>query len=320
MTVKPLVDVLIPTRNRPQLAAEAIASVQAQTLPEWRLTVVDDASTDDSAEVLSRLAEQDDRIRLVRRSTRGGPQAARQSGLSLATAPLVAALDSDDIWLPTKLERQVAAFDDAEGDGRGVDAVLSWHRWVTSDGRRRGEIRRPRIGDPVSPLFTNNMSTLLIRRDALLAAGGFLPDGARSLFTCEGFEFYIRLAASCSFAVVQGLLVICRDHPGERASARFSDGREADELAYVVALHASYLSRFRDERATLEARVAARYLRAGSRDAALRHFHAAIRGASPRERLRMIRKYGPFTVRNILRPAASLSREMDASVETERLP
>jgi Glycosyl transferase family 2 len=106
--VKPLVSVIVPCYNGAHEIEQAIASVQAQTFQDWELVVVDDGSSDNLSEVLSRYAD-DGRIRLVRHAkNRGGP-AARNTGIAAALGRFVAFLDSDDLWLPAKLERQVAA-------------------------------------------------------------------------------------------------------------------------------------------------------------------------------------------------------------------
>jgi glycosyltransferase involved in cell wall biosynthesis len=104
----PSVSIVIPTYNRAELLTRAIASVQAQTYSAWELIVVDDASTDDTAERVAALASVDPRIRLIRNTGSRGPGGARNAGLVQCRAGWVAFLDSDDIWQPVKLARFVA--------------------------------------------------------------------------------------------------------------------------------------------------------------------------------------------------------------------
>jgi glycosyltransferase involved in cell wall biosynthesis len=102
--VKPLVSVIIPTRNRAALTLEAIASVSAQTHRETEIIVVDDGSEDDTAETVGCLPD----IRFLAQSHRGSA-AARTRGLEAAAGEFVASLDSDDTWHPAFLERCVGA-------------------------------------------------------------------------------------------------------------------------------------------------------------------------------------------------------------------
>ena len=111
----PEVSVIIPTYNRRAMLLEAIDSVLAQSTPAFELIVIDDGSTDGTSENehLRRLAETI-RIRIDRIDHRG-PAAARNRGVAIARSPLIAFLDSDDLWSPTKLERQLAFVRDNPG-------------------------------------------------------------------------------------------------------------------------------------------------------------------------------------------------------------
>jgi teichuronic acid biosynthesis glycosyltransferase TuaG len=104
----PLVSIITPSWNVERLIGETIESVQAQTLRDWELLIADDCSTDSTAAVIESYAAKDPRIRLIRQSRNGGPALARQAAIEQAQGRFLAFLDSDDLWLPTKLERQVA--------------------------------------------------------------------------------------------------------------------------------------------------------------------------------------------------------------------
>src|SRR5688572_23500515 len=97
------VSVVIPAYNRAARIADSIKSVLAQTFQDFEIIVVDDGSTDGTAEAASTFG--DPRIRVVRHSLNRGGSAARNSGIQSAAAPYVAFLDSDDEWYPIKLER-----------------------------------------------------------------------------------------------------------------------------------------------------------------------------------------------------------------------
>ena len=104
---EPLISVVMPVYNAAATLAETIASVQAQDCTAFELIAIDDGSRDDSLAVLTRLAASDPRIRVVPRAN-GGVSSARNLGVSLAGAPLVAFLDADDLWHPQKLSRHLA--------------------------------------------------------------------------------------------------------------------------------------------------------------------------------------------------------------------
>ncbi|WP_165358536.1 glycosyltransferase [Haloactinopolyspora alba] len=104
---RPLVSVVIPTKDRARGVVAAIESVVAQTYSNWQLVVVDDGSTDDTAEALEPFLD-DDRIELVRRERAGGVSVARNAGLERIRGDYVAYLDSDNTWFPDFLEVMVA--------------------------------------------------------------------------------------------------------------------------------------------------------------------------------------------------------------------
>ncbi|MDD2901524.1 MAG: glycosyltransferase [Syntrophales bacterium] len=101
----PRVSVIIPTYNRAALVQEAVASVLAQTCRDFELLVVDDASADGTLEALAVFAG---KIQVLSRPVRGGVSAARNTGIAAAQGEWLAFLDSDDLWLPEKLARQLA--------------------------------------------------------------------------------------------------------------------------------------------------------------------------------------------------------------------
>jgi len=129
--VQGLVSTIIPVRNRPQMVVEAIESVRAQTWPHWEIIVADDVSNDDTPQVVESLAASEPRIILVRCSGKsGGPGAAREAGRTLARGEFVQYLDSDDLLLPEKFERQVALLNERTD----VDIAYGWTKVQASDG------------------------------------------------------------------------------------------------------------------------------------------------------------------------------------------
>lgn len=104
----PIVSVIIPSYNAKSYLEQTIRSVQAQTMQEWELFVIDDGSKDDSVQIAHRLAKDDPRIHVLENEKNMGVSATRNRGIELSQGEFVAFLDSDDIWHPEKLERQLS--------------------------------------------------------------------------------------------------------------------------------------------------------------------------------------------------------------------
>ncbi len=111
MTVVPgLVSAIVVTYNQARFIRETIASVQAQTYDHLQIIVADDASTDGTPDIVSKMAREDPRIQLLRAPVNGGITANCNLGLSAARGELVAWLGGDDLWLPSKIEKQRRVF------------------------------------------------------------------------------------------------------------------------------------------------------------------------------------------------------------------
>jgi teichuronic acid biosynthesis glycosyltransferase TuaG len=108
MLLNPKISVLISVFNRSRTIVETINSVQMQTVKEIEILVVDDCSIDGTVQIIEEIAKCDERIVIIKSSQNsGGPARPRNIGIKISKAPLIAFLDSDDVWLPTKLERQI---------------------------------------------------------------------------------------------------------------------------------------------------------------------------------------------------------------------
>ena len=111
---EPLVSVIMPAYNAARFIGQAIQSVLQQSFPCWELLITDDASTDNTPQLIEQAARQDTRIRVFPKETNQGPGAARNHSLSQAKGRYIAFLDSDDIWLPHKIERQLRFMQDRQ--------------------------------------------------------------------------------------------------------------------------------------------------------------------------------------------------------------
>lgn len=136
----PLVSVIMPAHNAGRFIADAVNSVVAQTFSDWELLIIDDCSTDGTEEIAREFARKDPRIRLLRTERPGGgPAVPRNVGIENAAGRFIAFLDSDDIWLPVKLERQLPLF-----NVKNVAVVFSFYAKMSADGGyHSGKIESP---------------------------------------------------------------------------------------------------------------------------------------------------------------------------------
>lgn len=112
----PTVSVIMPAYNAERFIEEAIRSVMAQTVTDWELLVLDDGSTDSTADIVTQLVAEDARIRYLPNEHNMGVARTRNRGFDLCNGKYVALIDSDDVWLPEKLEKQLALAEDTAAD------------------------------------------------------------------------------------------------------------------------------------------------------------------------------------------------------------
>ncbi len=106
-TQRDLVSIITPSYNSERFISQSIESVLAQTYPHWEMLIIDDKSQDDSNKIVERYMQKDNRIKLIKMDNNSGPAIARNKGIELAQGRYIAFLDSDDVWLPEKLETQI---------------------------------------------------------------------------------------------------------------------------------------------------------------------------------------------------------------------
>lgn len=221
----PRVSVITIFLNEERFLAEAIGSVLAQTYGDWELLLCDDGSTDGSTDIARAYVKaHPDRIRYLQHpgGENRGMSATRNLGLAHARGEFVAFLDGDDVWLPQKLEEQVATLDAHPKAAMTFGPSLWWHGWnphstdedaetvlcVAPTGVVRGERMLVRIlqmkGDP---LFT---CSVLARRSAVQEVGGF-EERFTGLF--EDQVFFSKLLLAHDVFVTSKVLDYYRQHP-----------------------------------------------------------------------------------------------------------
>ncbi|XVH33851.1 glycosyltransferase family 2 protein (plasmid) [Haloferacaceae archaeon DSL9] len=230
----PTASVIVPTYNRADALPRTIDSVLAQTFEDLELIVVDDASSDNTKNVVE--SYDDPRITFLSHETNQGGSAARNTGIEHATGEYIAFLDSDDEWLPQKLERQISTL-----ESRADDWVAAYCGVITVSETPRHPLREflgslfspqsttegPEGGEElIKEVLTDNLhtsagSTLIVRRDIVEKIDGF----DESFDRFQDPEFLIRV-------LEQGKLA----YAGDELVKRYATGippadaiREADE-------------------------------------------------------------------------------------------
>lgn len=177
-----LVSILLPAYNSGHLVGAAIQSVLQQTQGHFELIVINDCSTDDTAEVVARFARDDGRIRLLHTKRNGGPAVARNTGFDAARGRWIALLDSDDSYVPERLARLLALADANAADMVSDNLLMTPVGGTPYSLIPPDLVQRPQqltaaefilrnIGDPQHPRLSYGFMQPMIRRDFLLAHG-----------------------------------------------------------------------------------------------------------------------------------------------------
>jgi glycosyltransferase involved in cell wall biosynthesis len=204
------ISVIIPTYNREKLILNAIESLKKQTYQDFEIIVVDDCSSDNTQALL----ENDDRVKYVRHSENKGASEARNTGIGLSEAEFIAFLDSDDEWLPLKLEKQIEVFNKNKNVGvvyTGVQNILRGHKISENSPKYRGDIKR----ELMKANIVGTTSTVMVKADLLKKVDGF----DTNLLSCQDWDLWVRLAQITEFDFVEDPLVFFHQHEGERISS-----------------------------------------------------------------------------------------------------
>jgi glycosyltransferase involved in cell wall biosynthesis len=265
------VDVIIAAYERAQLLREAVQSVLAQSHADLNLIVVDDASPQPLAEQVN---FPDSRFHFVRLAKNLGPGGARNAGVSAGKAPLVAFLDSDDLWRETKLEKQVQQF--------YADPLLQWTH-CNEEWQRHGVVvtqrteHRKQGGVFLERAFGRCLianSAVVFRRSFYEKHGGFNPHFP----VCSDFELWLRMLADAPIGFLEEALVVKRagDWP------QVSSTPETDRYR-VLALHRFYRAKRRSSLLLDEAEALL--------DEALYKCKILVKGANKYQRPEAARRY-----------------------------
>jgi glycosyltransferase involved in cell wall biosynthesis len=224
----PAISVIIPTFNRAALLARAIDSVLAQTWQDFELLVVDDGSSDNTAEVIGGYGR---RLTCIRQKN-SGAAAARNTGIRAARADFLAFLDSDDWFIKNKLELQLAAM-------RANPGFLLSHtqeKWLRR-GKHLNQKKRHRKegGDLFArslELCVVGMSTIMARRQLFEQVGLF----DESLPCCEDYELWLRVAARYHFLLLDRPLTVKEGGRPDQLSVQYRQGMDKFRISALCSL------------------------------------------------------------------------------------
>jgi len=206
----PAVSVIIPTYNRAQMVKEAIESVLDQDFQDFELIVIDDGSTDNTPHMLKAYQEH---IR-VHRQANQGVSAARNTGIYLASGSFIAFLDSDDLWMPQKLGRQIDFFNSQK------DAWIcqTEERWVRNGVRVNPKKRHKKVSGMI---YENSLtlclvspSAVMVKRKLFDVVGSFDED----LPACEDYDLWLRISCRFPIYLIDRPLIIKRGGHGDQLS------------------------------------------------------------------------------------------------------
>ena len=215
-----LVSIVIPVYNRKDLISRALKSVMAQTVVDYEIIVVDDASTDGTWEHLNKSWDIPP-VRLIRQDFNQGVSAARNRAIRAAEGEWIALLDSDDEWVPTKLEKQIDGLIDSGNFVCHTDEI-----WIRNGVRVNPHKHHAKHGGRIFlqalALCTISPSSVLLRRTLFDDVGYF----DESLPACEDYEFFLRLACRYDVLLLQEKLTIkYGGHPDQLSRAHYAMDR-----------------------------------------------------------------------------------------------
>jgi len=198
------VSIIIPTFNRRDYITIALDSVLAQTYKDYEIIIIDDGSSDDTKEILK---PYQNNIRYFYQDNRGIPTT-RNKGIREAQGNYIAFLDSDDYWLPEKLERQIECFKQNPHYGMVATRCSS----ITPFGRFRKKNRPGKSGWILNNLFKANFirtSSAMIKKECFEKIGLF----DQSLPECEEYDLWLRIAKQYPIGFINQTLTVYTDNP-----------------------------------------------------------------------------------------------------------
>jgi len=208
----PIVSVIIPVYNRRDTLKNAIISIKKQLFTNFEALIVDDGSTDGTSDILTDF--QDDRFKLIRQKN-NGVSAARNTGIRFSLGKYIAFLDSDDEWLPEKLQKQMN-FLTTNTSARICQTEEIW--------MRRGIRVNPPLKYRKSPFFKDSVSYCIIGASTVLAEKSLLVEKGlfdEKLPVCEDYDLWIKILLDMNIPLISQPLVIKHGGRTDQLSVKY---------------------------------------------------------------------------------------------------
>lgn len=251
----PVVSILIPTYNRAVLLTKAIQSVLSQTYSEFELIIVDDASIDTTAAIVENF--HDPRIHYLRLNKNGGVSAARNAGLKICRGDYIAFLDSDDVWVPEKLEKQLQLFHNSSDQ---VGVIYSTINVINGDNiyqkKNQGFITGSIYENLLYQNFVGTPSSVIVKKSCFASGIFFDP----LLRCCEDWDVWLQIARDWQFACITEPLIIYRDHEDNQRGSTNSHAIIEGHLRFLQRYHTPEFSTHILKTGTFSAKQKADYL------------------------------------------------------------
>jgi glycosyltransferase involved in cell wall biosynthesis len=279
--------VIVPTYNRAPLLREALASAFGQTHPVREVIVVDDGSTDETQAVVREFEAQASAVHYIHLEHTNSLGTVRNAGIERATGTIIALLDSDDVWLPERIERQLTVWNQMPEAGFAFCNVRRFNAhgtlpdtpWLDSRDNYSGRIVRDLLLEPVAV-----PSALMFDRPVFEDVG---PYSRRAVN--EDYEWLLEAAARYPASYTPDVLVMMRAHEGSRSRARSLQAHTeyVEIVHHFVRAHpeltAGELSGARTGLANVHIKIARHLIQAGDSRRAAAHAARAVR-LSPSDR------------------------------------
>jgi glycosyltransferase involved in cell wall biosynthesis len=240
-----LVSVIIPSYNRAQKASRAVSSVLDQSFKDLEIIVIDDGSTDDTIDMLEQFR---DRITLIKHPENRGVSAARNSGINASRSPLIAFLDSDDYWMPEKLETQVRYLRE------NTDAVICQTEeiWIRNGVRVNPWKKHIK---PSGDIFEQSLKLCLVSPSAVMIRRSLLDEVGlfdEAFPVCEDYDLWLRISWKYPVHLINQFMLVKEGGHADQLSASIRGMDRFRIKAMVKLFEKGCLSSRQAEALTLE--------------------------------------------------------------------
>lgn len=214
MSSSPLISIIIPMYNTSKYIKQTVESVLNQTYSNFEVIIVDDGSTDDGAEIVKALMLKDSRVKYFYQSN-NGVSAARNNGIEHSNGEYLAFLDSDDLWLPNKLEKQMNRI-----IATGMDACYCGYQYFCEDSKGKTFPKRYFEGKILLEVIKEKVSvwtsTVVVKKSIVIDNSITFRSG---LNWAEDMDFFYRLLYKCEFCCVREILALYRQRPNSLSAS-----------------------------------------------------------------------------------------------------